>query len=75
MNHIETYKAESHVSKLETEWLNWATRVESILGHSLDGDLGVDGYSMDRAYSTFLLGVTDRDYVKTVRSMPQYKKA
>lgn len=72
MNHLETYQYEIKVPTGEREWLNWAARVESILGHSLDGDLTVNGYSLDRAHSTFMLGVSDREYVKTVKSMPQY---
>lgn len=73
MTHLEVYQLERYVPKHEREWLNWAKRVECLLGHSLDGDLSNDGYSLDRAYSHFILGTSDRDYVKEVKSMKQYR--
>lgn len=74
MTHLEVYQFEKYVPQAEKRWLEFANNCESILGHSLDGDLSVDGYSLDRAYSHFLLGSSPRDYAKDIRSMTQYKK-
>lgn len=37
-------------------WLNWTARVESLLGHDLDGDQSLDGYSLDAAYELWTAG-------------------
>lgn len=74
MNHLEYYQLEIYVPREEREWISWASRVESLLGHSLDGDLSTDGYSLDRAYSFFKLGATSNEYVSEVRRMTQYKR-
>lgn len=73
MNHLETYQFEVYVPKSERDWLSWAGTVESMLGHTLDGDLSEDGYSLDRAYDHFKLGTKTTEYVKEVRGMSQYK--
>lgn len=73
MNHLETYQFEVYVPKDERVWIQWASTVESYLGHSLDGDLSIDGYSLDRAYSHFKLGSKPLDLVRDIRNMKQYK--
>lgn len=73
MNHLEAYQYEVHVPIQERDWLNWAARVENSLGHSLDGDLSENGFSMDRAYSTFLLGVSSLEYSREVKARNNYK--
>ena len=32
------------------KWLDWADKVEELLGHDLDGDQSTDGYSIDIAF-------------------------
>ena len=39
-------------------WLAWVSRVETILGHDLDGDQESDGYSIDRAHDFYADGLT-----------------
>lgn len=75
MTHLEIYQFEKYVPISEREWLLWATAVEGLLNHSLDGDQGRDGYSLGYAYDAFLLGASPRDYFLDVLKRPQYKKA
>lgn len=58
---------ESHVSASEKAWLRWVKQVERLLGHSLDGDQEVDGYSLDFAHDAFCDGLSPQDYVDEVR--------
>lgn len=67
MNHQEVWDNEVYVSKSEQRWLNWINSVESLLGHSVDGNQVKDGYSMDYAYDWFKLGSTVMEYVIEVR--------
>ncbi|GAB7065898.1 hypothetical protein [Mycolicibacterium hodleri] len=41
-----------------TEWERWIDAVESILGHSADGDGEADGYSLDEFYDTWKQGLS-----------------
>lgn len=55
MNHLEFHKHEmSFLQKSPFE--RWATHVEKLLRHSLDGDQTKDGYSLDGAMEAFLAG-------------------
>jgi hypothetical protein len=53
-------------SASEASWLRWADAVEALLGHDLDGDQTVDGYSIDFAYDEFRAGRSAADYVASV---------
>lgn len=66
MNHLIKYK--------DNDWLSWARSVEAALGHTINGDLSNDGYSVDRAYSFFTLGAHWTEYVYEIKSRPQYQK-
>ena len=71
MNHLEFAAAES--AALEpTEWERWATRVERLLGHSLDGNQADDGYSMDEAFEAWESGDAARVYAYRVATRPDY---
>lgn len=58
---------ESYVSPLEKAWLAWVKKVESLLGHSLDGDQEKDGYSLDYAHDAFSDGVSAKEHVEEIR--------
>lgn len=40
----------------DRRWLAYAAAIEQKLGHDLDGDQEVEGYSIDQAYDYFLDG-------------------
>ena len=71
MNHLEFAAAEA-AALLPTPWEQWVDRVEVVLGHSLDGDQAVDGYSMDDAHDAWESGAEVGDYVNTVRWNHRY---
>ena len=50
-------------SSKNTGWLKWIDAVETFLGHSLDGDQEVDGYSLDYANLAYTSGYTVLEYV------------
>ena len=50
-----------------TAWEAWVKSVESMIGHSLDGDQTIDGYSLDYAYETFRCGTTAREYAAHIK--------
>ncbi len=39
--------------RAERAWLDWAKKVETLIGHDLDGDQDADGYSIDRAVDLY----------------------
>ena len=57
MNHIELGITEGREAVESTPWLRWVDEVETLIGHSLDGDQKDDGYSLDYAYDQFASGV------------------
>lgn len=59
---------EAYVSPAERAWLAWCRKVESILGHDLDGDQARDGYSLDFAHDEFCNGLTPAQYVSEIRA-------
>lgn len=67
MNHLEVFQQEQHATPSEQRWLYWANAAEKALGHSLDGDLLIDGYCLDRAYGWFCTGADFLEYVQQVR--------
>lgn len=66
---------ESYESPNERAWLRWVRRVESLLGHSLDGNEREDGYSLDYAHDAFCAGDSPEAYVAEVSSHPNYRGA
>jgi hypothetical protein len=62
------YTIETHVSIGEKRWLKWINEAEKIIGHSLDGDEEVDGFSYDFAYCCFEEGDSPSNYVENVKS-------
>lgn len=67
MNHLEVYQFEKYVPLAEQQWLLWAKRAESLLGHSLDGEQIMDGYSLDYAYEAFEAGKLPNEYVDSIK--------
>jgi hypothetical protein len=65
MTHLEFHRLEMEALK-PSSFEIWATRVESILGHNLDGDQEIDGYSLDGAYVSWESGMTAKEYAKLV---------
>lgn len=49
-----------------TKWDAWIKAAKELCGHSLDGDIHVEGYSLDSAYEDFEKGVTPRQYVARI---------
>ena len=67
MNHIELWQSETHVSKSERAWLKYIKAVEVKLGHDLDGDQDVDGYSIDTCHDFFCDGADVEQAVSEFR--------
>jgi hypothetical protein len=55
-DHVDIYAAES-AALAPTTWERWISAVESHLGHSADGDIREDGYSMDTFHDMFEAGL------------------
>ena len=56
--HLDNWMAEVYVSEVEARWLKWCARLETVLGHDLDGSQNEDGYSLDGAYEMWRAGLT-----------------
>lgn len=52
MNHFEISVLESKAI-VASPWEHWAARVEELLGHDLDGDQEIDGFSIDTALDMY----------------------
>lgn len=50
----------------ERRWLAWVNMVEKLVGHSLDGDQRIDGYSLDFAFDEFERGTSAHAYATNV---------
>jgi hypothetical protein len=61
-------------SESEAAWLRWASECERLLGHDLDGDGRLEGYSIDEASDHFDRGATAHAYVAMVTSRERYRK-
>lgn len=71
--HMELGRAESFSAlDADRDWLRWAAKVEQLLGHDLDGDERIDGFSIDFALEEFANGMTPEAYAAMVRSRPAY---
>lgn len=51
-----------------TAWERWVGEVETLLGHSADGDHRVDGYSLDGFYEAWEAGMSPADAVSATRA-------
>lgn len=68
MNHLEVFEAE-RLSEGTTEcpWHQFCAAVEYYTGVDLDGDEGIDGYSLDSAFAAYRAGMTPELYVSGKR--------
>lgn len=53
----------------DTAWERWTARAEKILGHSLDGNQELDGYSLDFAFDAFKAGTSAEDYAASIAGL------
>ena len=60
--HLALWQSENWVSPVERAWEAWLRRVETLVGHHLDGHQARDGYSLDWAYGAFEAGETATSY-------------
>ncbi len=62
--HLALWQSETAVDSSERAWLRWIAKVERPVGHDMDGDEAVDGYSLDFAYDVFSWGdYTPEEYI------------
>ncbi len=66
MNHLEFAAEESRQIDSDVVWERWCDRVEKLLGHSLDGNQSLDGYSLDYALERFKAGWVPEGYAAEV---------
>lgn len=74
--HTDNIARESGVPDMaEKQWLGFCTKVETALGHDLDGE-DIDGcgcgYSLDEAHDHWRIGMTPTAYAALVRSRARY---
>lgn len=65
--HLALAAWESFVSDDERRFGAWSRKAEKLLGHSIDGNQGADGYSLDEAGDLFDAGYSVEKYVAEVR--------
>lgn len=75
----ETRAYEFGSSVEDARWSRWCEGAERLLGHDLDGDQDINGYSLDEAYELFTkkrlrgeLRSTPEHYAKLVRNRLGY---
>ena len=71
--HRALWLSENYVSPTDRAWEKWTAKVERILGHDLDGNEDIDGYSLDGANAAFEAGETPEAYAKEVRDAQSYE--
>jgi len=69
MTHYENFLSETAQLKTSS-WENWLNEAQKLCGHSLDGDMQLDGYSLDDAYEWFKAKFTPEDYAKGYMESP-----
>lgn len=57
----------------ESHWERWASRVERLIGHDLDGHQARDGYSMDETYDMYIAGLTPVEAYARIESSKRDK--
>lgn len=72
-DHEQLGLTEGREATSNTDWLIWANTVESLLGHSLDGDQTADLYSLDGAHYAYTSGTTPSQYVNLVQTVREIK--
>lgn len=65
--HFELGRSEGLAARMNTAE-RWLSRVERILGHSLDGNQERDGYSFDFALEAYHAGQTAEAYAASVEA-------
>lgn len=65
-DHLDRWAYESAACE-PTAWEHWIDAVESILGHSADGDSGADGYSLDEFYDSWKQGLSPAEAASGIR--------
>lgn len=65
MNFSEFHRYELDATK-KTPFEYWASKVERILRHDLDGDQQTDGYSLDFAFRAFERGLSPQQYINSI---------
>jgi len=74
MRHLEVWELERHseCNNGDAAWMRFCRRVESMLGHDLDGDGSENGYSLDEAHDFFRKSdgpeKAAREYAQLVKS-------
>lgn len=64
--HLGLWQSENYESPDERAYYRWVHKVEKALGHSIDGNEGLDGYSLDTASDYFDAGLTVDEYIAEV---------
>jgi hypothetical protein len=64
--HMALCQSESASLVSDKPWQDWVSRVESLIGHDLDGNQYTDGYSLDQASDAFDRGDTPEAHAQTV---------
>lgn len=67
MNHLQVWEQETATSTKEQLWLIWVKKAEVAIGHSLDGDEFLNGYSLDGAYDCFNRGLKVSEYITLIK--------
>jgi hypothetical protein len=75
----ETIAYEFTESANDARWSRWCMQAERLLGHDLDGDQALNGYSLDEAWELYTkkrlrgeLRITPEQYAKLVRNRLGY---
>lgn len=58
MNDDHMFLWELENNDADAPWTRWCDKLESLVGHDMDGSLMEDGYSLDWAYEMYLEGLT-----------------
>lgn len=74
MNFMEFHRYEIDAATKVSAWERWVKRVEKILGHDLDGNQEIDGYSLDFAGDEFEKGVSPEQYAQSVREVRENQR-
>lgn len=61
--HLALWKSETAVSPEEVAFAHWLGNLEHEIGHDMDGDQDVDGYSIDLANTFFIDELTVEEAV------------
>lgn len=65
-DHADRYAAET-AALVPTAWERWIDRVEELLGHTVDGDVNLDGFSVDTFADMFAAGLSAKVAATRIR--------